>query len=381
MTAPIVRCSSLPRIQQCPASWAREQGIPDLNRDDAAAGTRLHAVLADYWLTPPAARVRPDLADPFEHSVVNAAIDFADIRIAKFLGERRVAVEVEVERELAGVLLRGHIDLAVYCGDGKTALIFEWKTGRLEQKPAWDHEQLLAYAALFLTANEHVKECRAYIVPAEGEPTGTVVSRDMLPPILAKFHTTLTFARARDPEVNPHPDACRYCRARGNLEVCPESVEGAKDALVQVQPVTQAIPAQKVDAAAVESAYSLLSEAITTFERMKDWMRDKLREDPNAFEGLFVLKETRGKAKVERPQVAYERLVGSKLVTHEAFMASVSISVPALSEAAAPEFKARKVKAKDIRPAIEEALGDCLGDATPVVRLERGERAKPSLQA
>lgn len=222
MTTREVRCSSLPRIWQCPASAQQDGPSIDLVSDAGQMGTAVHAVLAD--------RARGVAAWNYAECAEKYGVDAAELmRLADAAWEMRGQIQEampgkgirDVRAEVAlcgvpapGLQLTGHIDYLIQ-GHNR-AVVIDYKTGRRGDLSDPEH-QLRGYAWLVLQANnpgiEHVTACAVWVHE--------------------RTHTTYQMARAdmddwRDelvakltdpnPQYGPSESACRYCPYQATCE-------------------------------------------------------------------------------------------------------------------------------------------------------------------
>src|SRR5579859_7260989 len=120
------RASKLLRRKLCPGSAVAERGLPDIDSEDAAEGTLLHAawltgtleeriVLTDeqFGLLERASAMRDELARQVFGNIPKIGIEIAD----------------ELYIESSALDLTGHLDVVMF--SGKVGLIIDLKTGRI----------------------------------------------------------------------------------------------------------------------------------------------------------------------------------------------------------------------------------------------------------
>lgn len=187
--------------------------MPNVSGEPAVMGTIAHAIIAGYVEGKPADV--PGLATVY--GVDTAAVEDLADRFA-WLGARleNVRTETEVEVRIDGLMLVGHLDVAIRCGD--VADIYDFKTGRVEVDPPARNLQLIAYAIGYAEAHSEVRWIHVHIYQPHGrgheqETFGRVTLamwRERIAEIVAA-------ARAESPEYRTGAH-CQYCGARAK---CP----------------------------------------------------------------------------------------------------------------------------------------------------------------
>lgn len=210
--------STLPRVIACPASVKASRPFPNESTLAAEHGTRLHS-FAEVCLK--ARKLPRDFpADgewavytPEDRDAVTEAVEYVRDLLIEYPGELFTEIDLDLSVYFPG--LRGSADvLIVY---GRTIIVVDFKFGRV--KVAASTPQLKAYAlgalewfvfqdfddvvaAVVQPFAEHFERVE-YTVPE----LQTWAAEVMVP--------ALTDAFGPSPTYNPTPEACKYCRARG----------------------------------------------------------------------------------------------------------------------------------------------------------------------
>ncbi len=223
--------SGMQRLHECPPSFDLERlAPPEEEREDAASGTRIHAVLAleaDAATLSMAELETCDMCNDASMKVIeewNGAPGM--VTPDQTLYERRLGLTAfgkvldVMPESTADFIFTGQADLILV--KGKRALVIDYKTGRGETAEAIDNAQLAALAVL-VWLRYGVDEIRVAIVqPWAGRPTVADYSINAL--VLAKDWLLATL----DAAANSTPDQvragpwCKYCKAKeGDGSGCP----------------------------------------------------------------------------------------------------------------------------------------------------------------
>ncbi len=149
MNATPIHCSSLPRLEACPASAEAPALKINSATDEAAIGTAVHEVLAS-WISVGRDDNQIDIAAQRNH------VDEDEIRMLSGTGWRLWNEEllpwfpdaiVELPMQLQGALqLVGTADVVAFVSDGPAARVLDWKSGWSTEK---SHDaQIKAYGWL-----------------------------------------------------------------------------------------------------------------------------------------------------------------------------------------------------------------------------------------
>lgn len=209
-----IRMSSLPALAQCPARRRETAGMPNVSGEPAVAGTIAHAIIAGYVEGKPA-----DVAGLATVYGVDPAVveDLAE-RFAWLRAEHKMGlmVEAEIEVSIAGLLLVGHLDVAIRCAD--VVDIYDFKTGRVEVDPPARNLQLIAYAVGYMEAHSEVRWIHVHIYQPHGRGhEQETFGRVTLAMWRERIAAIVAAARAESPEYRTGAH-CQYCGARAK---CP----------------------------------------------------------------------------------------------------------------------------------------------------------------
>lgn len=197
--------SSLRRRELCPGSYRMEEGLPEVESDIAARGTRLHAAIAALISGQDG---DTDIEGDDKALVADMHNYFA--AEAKQFGPAELGVEQRLSYKLYGEeLYFGSSDVVLVAHD--MATIIDWKTGFREVAPAEDNLQGAAYALAAMQAYGVGLVKVAFYNPvihqisdhAYTDATGIAQS------ILGIIET----AKAADAPCRPGEEQCRYCKA------------------------------------------------------------------------------------------------------------------------------------------------------------------------
>ena len=216
--------SGMDRLMNCPASYEMERLAPrDEGNEDAASGTRIHAVLAGFagWDTLTAAEQETcEMCEAQAHTVIDSwSIGECGLtEPTAFIYEQRLgltalgaALPVTPESR-AQFLFTGQADLILINGD--SALVIDYKTGRGDTPIAQDNQQLAALAVL-VWKRYKVSSVRVAIVqPWACKPTVADHSTNALTLAEGWLQETLTRAATATPDDRRAGDWCKYCKAR-----------------------------------------------------------------------------------------------------------------------------------------------------------------------
>jgi RecB family exonuclease len=235
MTTRETRCSSLPRIWQCPASAQQTGPAIDLVSDAGQMGTAVHAVLAarahgitrDNWHTVTAQIANAYQVDPDELlRLADAAWEMRNQLYGAAGGEGPISqaiAERALSAELApGLQLTGHLDVLFLVGNRAT--IIDYKTGRRGDLSDPEH-QLRGYAWLDLKRHPHIERVTACAVWVhERTYTTYQMARADMDAWCAELLAKLTDP---NPKYGPGESVCRYCPHQATCEARLALLKGA----------------------------------------------------------------------------------------------------------------------------------------------------------
>jgi len=352
-------CSSLGRVMACPASVAREREAVKHQRkrkDDGSAlsGTKIHAVLAGELDQSELGIWESVVADQCREleTELRAELGMADGTpgLMKFFGSR---MWLHAPDEGTRTNLSGEVDVLYTLESAGTALIIDYKTGRVEVEAAADNWQMAGYAVVAFGTKAGLPRNLKTIYVAVIQPQATKKTT------LAKYEISeirqLVDRVERQLELAEHPSAiavpgyhctycqamglaehssakavpgyhCTYCQARGS---CKEAMGLVETALVPLNQVTvekvgrktnYVVPKPSPDALLKFLKQRRVMEAI-----MSAWMQYAKDDPPEGYE----LAEGNERVTITNIMTAWKRL---KFVPLRHLLKAVSVSTSGLDE-------------------------------------------------
>jgi CRISPR/Cas system-associated exonuclease Cas4 (RecB family) len=201
--------SGIAAYAACAGRFQLEQQVPKQPSGPAAElGNRVHSVLAGAEL---------DLPD--DEMEIASACRAEYKTVVQSLG-RGIEKTVYEDRIWYRDIWSGQIDRIDFFTD-TTALVVDWKTGRIAQSAASENLQLRAYAVLVKHRYPSLKKIYAAIIQPMAGPT-TIAEYDRADLEAAEKQINEIVEKAMSPNAprTPSPDACKYCRAK---TICPEA--------------------------------------------------------------------------------------------------------------------------------------------------------------
>jgi CRISPR/Cas system-associated exonuclease Cas4 (RecB family) len=207
--------SKLSRYAECPGAFHLEASLPTGESSAAAnLGTQVHAHLAGE---------KVELCEEGAQIAERCHQQYLEIR-DRIIGDEPITASVVEERLWFGKDWSGAIDRIDFFGD--SALVIDYKTGRLEVDHASEHLQLRGYAVLVKEHFKSVRKVFAFIIqPHAGAPHGTMYDEDDLAQAREEITGIIAATLKPDAPRKPSPEACKYCRA---LAICPEAAGETK---------------------------------------------------------------------------------------------------------------------------------------------------------
>lgn len=336
MTAPKIafRASAAARLALCPGSGLAEAGLPDTTSDDAAAGTRMHAILA--------MRVDPDA--PAVANITEEEADLADAMQAKAeaamgfaLAETTAYDSAQAEVSVSARLWTGTADAVVWTRD--EAHLIDWKTGYGRDVPDADSNAQLRVYALGLWEWFKPALIHAHLVT---RAKATSVTFDAAAMRAAAGELDAIRVAAMDPAAKRAPcaQACKYCKAFGVAVRCPESVALPTVARATIPEAAEAVAA--LPAAKLADLLGLAALVEKLAKKLRDEAKARLEADASAIPG-WTLKPGTMRRTVEDVPAAVSALIGAGLSESDA-LRCCDLSLP---EAARVASDARNLKRKD----------------------------------
>ena len=325
--------SGFSRLALCPGSWNLEQTLPPQEENKyMALGTAVHAVLAGQ-------AEFDSLTEEGQDIATRCLSQFSEMIGQLDLGER--TKEIVEERFWYDDLFSGAIDRIDFFGD--TAVVTDYKTGRVAQSGAAENYQLRAYAVLVKKAYPELKTILVAIIqPLAAGKTIAEYNEEDLARAEEEIVGIVRASQKHDAIRTPSPDACKWCRAKS---ICPE-VRGTHK---ELEVVSSAVVPQ------------LSNEEILAIDEKAEVVLDFIEEVRKEMKARMIagqqfagrsLTEGRKVRSVSDTQSVISALSG--VVEQSDVLACTKVSITALEKAFA---KSKGLKGKDSKQQFEDVLG------------------------
>jgi CRISPR/Cas system-associated exonuclease Cas4 (RecB family) len=326
--------SGFSRLALCPGSWNLEQTLPPQEENKyMALGTDIHAVLAGT-------KDFETLTEEGQDIATRCLSQFSELIGQLDLGER--TKEVIEERFWYDDLFSGAIDRIDFFGDD-TAVVTDYKTGRVAQSGAAENYQLRAYAVLVKKAYPELKTIYVAIIqPMAGGKTIAEYTESDLVAAEQEIVGIVTASQKHDAIRNPSPDACKWCRAKS---ICPEVRTTHKELEVVSNAVVTRLSNEEI--LAIDEKAEVVLDFI---EEVRKEMKARMIAGQQ-FAGRS-LTEGRKVRSVSDTQSVISALSG--VVEQSDVLSCSKISVTSLEKVFA---KSKGLKGKDAKQQFEDALG------------------------
>ena len=326
--------SGFSRLALCPGSWNLEATLPPQDENKyMALGTAVHAVLAGQ-------AEFDTLTEDGQDIATRCLSQFSEMIGQLDLGER--TKEVIEERFWYDDLFSGAIDRIDFFGDD-TAVVTDYKTGRVAQSGAAENYQLRAYAVLVKKAYPELKTILVAIIqPLAAGKTIAEYNEEDLARAEEEIVGIIRASQKHDAIRTPSPDACKWCRAKS---ICPE-VRGTHK---ELEVVSNSVVPQ------------LSNEEILVIDEKAEVVLDFIEEVRKEMKARMMagqqfagrsLTEGRKTRSVSDTQSIISALSG--VVEQSDVLACTKVSITALEKAFA---KSKGLKGKDSKQQFEDALG------------------------
>lgn len=369
--------SKMHRIANCPPSHQMEMLCPkDTGSEEAASGTRIHAVLAglagedtldagEKETASMCQRQATDLLEDWPHS--NALQSWCEVRLWLH------ANGSVSERYKPGAQFSGQFDRVYYDHASRWALLIDYKSGRGEYAEAVDNEQMVSNAALVRRWLDATAIRVAVVQPWVGKPTvADFCGSDALDAADAWLLRNLERERQSTPDqANPGP-WCKYCRAAETLRC--ERYRTAQEtaiaplATADLATMSPADQRQALFERALELPASTLADIIgklAMLGRMIDAAKaagkERAQSDPE-FAQFYGIKEKAGIRRIRDVGAAFEAASGVG-VTAADFTARCKLGLGDMRELL---HAATGSKGRELESLLESVLAGNIeqGDAT-----------------
>ena len=331
--------SGMDRLMNCPASFEMERLAPyDEGNEDAASGTRIHAVLAGFAGEDTLSAAEQETCEMCEaqaHAVIAewGRADTTDIICEQRLGLTALGTVLDVTPESrASFIFTGQADMIVITEDA--ALVIDYKTGRGDTPVAQDNPQLAALAVL-VSKRYKVPSVRVAIVqPWAGRPTVADYSTNAL--VLAEgwLQESLMRAVTATPDDAKAGDWCKWCKAKlacpayslavhKEVEVIdPMSIAGMDNETQRKAMFARAMELPSERLAASLRGLGMVKRFIAAIEGAA---RDRAENDAE-FQQFYTLREKKGRRSISDVQTVANRAFAHG-VSVENFTACCSITL------------------------------------------------------
>ena len=325
--------SGFSRLALCPGSWNLEATLPPQEENKyMALGTAVHAVLAGQ-------AEFDTLTEDGQDIATRCLSQFSEMIGQLDLGER--TKEVIEERFWYDDLFSGAIDRIDFFGD--TAVVTDYKTGRVAQSGAAENYQLRAYAVLVKKAYPELKTILVAIIqPLAAGKTIAEYNEEDLARAEEEIVGIVRASQKHDAIRTPSPDACKWCRAKS---ICPEVRGTHKELEVVSSAVVPRLSNEEI--LAIDEKAEVVLDFI---EEVRKEMKARMMAGQQ-FAGRS-LTEGRKTRSVTDALAVISALSG--VVEQSDILSCSKLSVTSLEKVYA---KARGLKGKDAKQQFEDALG------------------------
>ena len=325
--------SGFSRLALCPGSWNLEATLPPQEENKyMALGTAVHAVLAGQ-------AEFDTLTEDGQDIATRCLSQFSEMIGQLDLGER--TKEVIEERFWYDDLFSGAIDRIDFFGD--TAVVTDYKTGRVAQSGAAENYQLRAYAVLVKKAYPELKTILVAIIqPLAAGKTIAEYNEEDLARAEEEIVGIVRASQKHDAIRTPSPDACKWCRAKS---ICPEVRGTHKELEVVSSAVVPQLSNEEI--LAIDEKAEVVLDFI---EEVRKEMKARMMAGQQ-FAGRS-LTEGRKTRSVTDALAVISALSG--VVEQSDILSCSKLSVTSLEKVYA---KAKGLKGKDAKQQFEDALG------------------------
>jgi len=330
--------SGFSRLALCSGSWNLESTLPPQEANKyMQLGSDVHSVLAglkDFEL----------LSQEGQDIATRCLSEFSDMIRQLDLGER--TKEIVEERYWYNDLFSGAIDRIDFFGE-ETAVVTDYKTGRVAQSGAAENYQLRAYAVLVKKAFPKLKTVFVAIIqPLAAGKTIAEYNEAELSQAEEEIVGIVNASQKHDAPRTPSTDACKWCRAK---DICPDRHENAKARTKELTVISGAMVKVLSNAELVS-----IDDNAGVVEDFISEVRTELKNRLLAGAEIAGRSLTKGRTSRNVPDAASAYNALSGVLKSDEFLACTKVSVTALEKAVA---KAKGIKAKDAKQSLDDALG------------------------
>ena len=331
--------SGMTALAACPGKFNLEKTLPKQPSGEAAElGNRVHEYIASEGKT--------KLIDP-EREIAELIVSKYEEAI-EIIGLGKPDKTLRETRLWYGEDWSGQIDRIDFYESvtRNTAIVTDYKTGRIAQSSASDNLQLRAYAVLVKKAYPQLNRIFVSIVqPLAGETTITEYNDEDLRQADQQIAEIVAKAYQPDAPRIPSPTACKYCAAKS---VCPE----ARGLTAQVMQI------------ASDNVKALTNDELGKYLERAEVVEDiiealKAEAKSRLLAGIpingYKLENGNSSRSIPNPDSAYERL--KEVMTPQEFTKCCKVSAPQLESLLA---KSLQIKAKEAKQKLTDLLGEQL---------------------
>jgi hypothetical protein len=271
-------CSSLARLDACPASWHLSKGLPDVVGEAAESGTRIHLALEQLGRF---SEYTVELTEDEKNTVemcwsqarkimreYDSGVEHYELRLGMTPPPSCSVVRVTDTCKLP-VEITGQADVIAIQGD--RAIVLDYKTGRGDVDHAADNAQLRGLSVL-VAKHFRVSHVRVAIVqPWSGPPTIADYEKQALQHASHWLNIVLQQVEHATLDTLRPGDHCQYCKAKA---VCPAL---RKQALEPVVELAAPLPSGEAKATLFQRALELTPDKLAELYRglkLVSWYKD-----------------------------------------------------------------------------------------------------------
>ena len=352
-----LRSSSIKRRVLCPGSAKMEFGLPDISTPEAEHGTMLHEVMAgtkdkeglshdDLKLVEDATEMR----DAVHRQIISTS--------GKALGESITGLRKEIEVELflrddqLNPLISRHADEVLINETKRSALIVDYKFGKIPVDDAPSNLQLRTYAVMLADQEDLDEVWAAIIQPAVSGNENTTIALFDKKALLSwknRLAELASIVNSEEPPLIASQEACHYCKARG---ICPAAREQ----------MSRIVTHDKMPLS-VESLPELLAKCIIAervVEKIRSAARELLAGNPEAIPG-WRLKPVQRRV-IRDPVLAFEKI--SDVMSSQDFATACSVKIAELERKFVQTMVASGMKPGEAKREFGAKMGDAIDTRT-----------------
>jgi len=344
--------SSLPRRELCPGSYNAEKGLPEESGEYAIEGQLLHKAVADSlnFLTVESGLSAEQL------DIVADCAEFGQDLTGHY--ECR-----HIEHFMECELFSGTVDVAAWMKDKSSGVIIDWKMGRGDVEDAIDNIQLAGYAYLMYcmygvkSVTVYIKQPRIYKV--------TSYTFTDFESIRGYIEGVIFECLRVDAKRIPGVKQCKYCKAAGMPERCPESCQQVATVAALAPSVDNAL--MLFDAEKLIEIYTASKLVAGIEKKVTARIKEICRTEGSC--GNLALIQTQGNREVKDISGMFQSV--KDVIPQSEFLALCKCPIGKLEELFSSKVKERGI-CKTLKAGIEifnEHNADFIGRTEPAEKL------------